>query len=136
MADAAQPERESKGVEAFLGPLEAAVLRTLWVGGEAGASDVAERINRSGRTLAYNTVLTTMTRLHAKGLVTRRKVGKRHVYRPTADEEGTLRALGREAVDDLIARLGTSALAAFAERIDRLTPAEREALGRIADGDP
>jgi predicted transcriptional regulator len=110
------------------------VLRVLWVGGEAGASDVAVALGGSGRSLAYNTVLTTMARLHAKGLLTRRKVGKRHLYRPTADEAGTLRALGREAVEDLIARLGTTALAAFAERLDRLTTAERDALRRIADG--
>jgi Penicillinase repressor len=54
--------------------------------GDAGpAAGVRDRLS-SG--LAYTTVVTILSRLHAKGVLDRRKTGRAFVYRPVADEPG------------------------------------------------
>lgn len=66
------------------GELEGDVLAALWAaGGPLSAAQVQERL--PGR-LAYTTVLTIMSRLHAKGLLTRHRQGRGHLYAPVRDE--------------------------------------------------
>ncbi len=68
------------------GQLEAAVLDVLQHAGAALApSEVRERI---GGELAYTTVVTILSRLHAKGLLSRYKEGRVHRYAPVADQPG------------------------------------------------
>ncbi|HEX6062217.1 MAG TPA: BlaI/MecI/CopY family transcriptional regulator, partial [Candidatus Limnocylindria bacterium] len=58
------------GPNAFLGPLETAVMDRLWKRRQATVRDVVDDLAKS-RSLAYTTVMTIMTRLHAKGLLVR-----------------------------------------------------------------
>ena len=44
--------------------------------------------DRVGGGLAYTTVVTILSRLHAKGILQRRKAGRAYVYAPVADEPG------------------------------------------------
>ena len=68
------------------GQLEADVLRQLQQAGAAlSPGEVRERI---GGTLAYTTVVTILTRLHAKGLLSRHKEGRGYRYAPVADQPG------------------------------------------------
>jgi predicted transcriptional regulator len=68
------------------GELEAAVLRVLQRGGcPLSPGEVRERI---GGDLAYTTVVTILSRLHAKGVLDRRKAGRAYRYMPVADEPG------------------------------------------------
>jgi predicted transcriptional regulator len=60
-----------------LGPLEVAVMETVWAGGEGNVRDVIDRL---GRPLAYTTVMTTLDRLYKKGLLGRRKSERAFVY--------------------------------------------------------
>jgi predicted transcriptional regulator len=62
-----------------LGPLELAVLDTLWTSGEANVHEVARRLDRP---LAYTTVMTTLDRLFKKGLLNRRKSDRAFLYSP------------------------------------------------------
>jgi len=65
------------------GALEAAVMGVLWAaGGPMTATEVQHEI---GDDLAYNTVQTILTRLHDKGVLRRRRVGRRHSYWPAED---------------------------------------------------
>lgn len=60
-----------------LGRLESELLERIWRRGEISVRDCyAELAPR----LAYTTVMTTMDRLHKKGLLRRRKVGKAYFY--------------------------------------------------------
>jgi predicted transcriptional regulator len=56
---------------------------------EAGSAlspgEVRERI---GGSLAYTTVVTILSRLHAKGVLDRHKEGRAYLYAPVADEPG------------------------------------------------
>jgi predicted transcriptional regulator len=68
------------------GELEAAVLEALQHSGSPLApGEVRERI---GGDLAYTTVVTILSRLHAKGVLDRRKSGRAYRYMPVADEPG------------------------------------------------
>ena len=68
------------------GELEATVLAVLQgAGSPLSPGEVRERI---GGTLAYTTVVTILSRLHAKGVLERHKAGRAYLYSPVADEPG------------------------------------------------
>jgi predicted transcriptional regulator len=68
------------------GELEAAVLAVLQAAG--APLSPAEVRDQLGDDLAYTTVVTILSRLHAKGMLDRRKAGRAFVYQPVADEPG------------------------------------------------
>lgn len=68
------------------GELEAEVLATLWAApGPLTPADVQQRL---GDGLAYSTVVTILSRLHAKGTLVRESQGRAYAYHPVADEPG------------------------------------------------
>ena len=102
--DIRRPKRRgSRGTNAFLGPLETAVMERLWKRRQATVREVVDDLTRS-RSLAYTTVMTIMTRLHRKGLLTRDRDGKTYVYRPayTRDEHRAKLARAEEITDELV----------------------------------
>ena len=79
------------------GELEAQVLGALREA--AGPVDTAWVRQRLGGDLAYTTVLTILTRLLAKGVVTRRKAGRSFVWSAVADEAGLAALRMRRLLD-------------------------------------
>jgi predicted transcriptional regulator len=68
------------------GELEAAVLAVLQsAGSPLTPGQVRDRL---GCGLAYTTVVTILSRLQAKGVLTRLKTGRAYTYAPVADEPG------------------------------------------------
>ncbi|HTS96686.1 MAG TPA: BlaI/MecI/CopY family transcriptional regulator [Streptosporangiaceae bacterium] len=68
------------------GELEAAVLAVLQAAGAPlTPGQVRERL---GGRLAYTTVVTILSRLYAKGVLTRSRSGRAYSYAPVADEPG------------------------------------------------
>ncbi|WP_316959495.1 BlaI/MecI/CopY family transcriptional regulator [Streptomyces sp. TRM68367] len=68
------------------GELEGEVMAALWAAdGPVTAAVVHEHV---GGETAYTTVLTSLTRLCDKGLVTRERAGRSHLYAPVHDEAG------------------------------------------------
>ncbi len=68
------------------GVLEAEVLAALWAAdAPLTPGDVALALDAD---LAYTTVQTILTRLHAKGAVVRERSGRAHAYSPVLDEAG------------------------------------------------
>ena len=78
-ADASATRRAS-------GELEATVLDVLQTA--RGALSPAEVRERVGGDLAYTTVVTILSRLHAKGVLQRHKDGRAFRYAPVADQPG------------------------------------------------
>lgn len=68
----------------FLGPLEEDVMDVVWTLGAGNVRDVARRIQRN---LAYTTVMTTLDRLHKKGLLDREMMDRAFVYKPRITRE-------------------------------------------------
>src|ERR1700757_3132443 len=81
-----EAERSGAAGRRAAGQLEAAVLAVLQEAGSAlSPSEVRERI---GGSLAYTTVVTILSRLHAKGVLERHKAGRAYLYSPVADQPG------------------------------------------------
>ena len=86
----------------LLTEVELELMSTLWRLGEATVREVLDQLPR-GRTLAYTSVSTILRVLEGKELVTSRKQGKAHVYRPTLSksdyESRSLRHLVNKVFD-------------------------------------
>jgi predicted transcriptional regulator len=79
-------EEDVAGGRRAAGELETAVLAVLQgAGGPLSPGEVREQL---GDGLAYTTVVTILSRLHAKGVLNRHKSGRSYVYAPVADEPG------------------------------------------------
>ena len=114
--------------------LEAEVMEDVWGrDGEVAVRDVMEALNRrTKKPRAYTTYMTILGRLHAKGLVTRRREGKTDLYVPayTREEYADLRA--QVGVDSLVEQYGDAALSHFARQMAQLDPDRRRQLQRLA----
>jgi predicted transcriptional regulator len=114
--------------------LEAEVMEDVWGrDGEVAVRDVMEALNRrTKKPRAYTTYMTILGRLHAKGLVTRRREGKTDLYVPayTREEYADLRA--QAVVDSLVEQYGDAALSHFARQMAQLDPERRRQLQRLA----
>lgn len=119
---------------AVLGPLEGRIMREVWTG-RVGPEFVVQDMRDLMPELAYTTVMTTVARLASKGLLSARQVRGRRAYVYSVGERPAdfLGRFGSTQVDDLVSRFGDAALAAFARRLQRLSPAQRERLRRLAD---
>jgi predicted transcriptional regulator len=79
-------DTESAASRRAAGELEAEVLAVLQqAGSPLSPGEVRERV---GGSLAYTTVVTILSRLHAKGVLDRRKSGRAYRYAPIADSPG------------------------------------------------
>ena len=115
--------------------LEAEVMDTVWDADEASVREVMDALNRAApKPRAYTTYMTILGRLHAKGLLTRRREGKTDVYRPvhTRAEYADLRAQAEVAA--LVDAFGDVALSHFARQVADLDPERRAAIERLARG--
>ena len=81
-----------------------------------------------GRDLAYTTVMTTLSRLHAKGIVLREKAGRAFAYRPVQRAEDQ----AAEAMAEVLAR-GTDPAAVLSRFVNRLGPEEEALLRKLLD---
>ena len=75
-----------------VGELEAEILGVLRAAGRPlSPGDVRERLDpRDGHELSYSTVVTIVSRLHAKGLLSRERAGRGFAYQPV--DEASLQA--------------------------------------------
>lgn len=115
----------------LLGPLESAVMERFWKRGPATVRDVVDDLGRS-RDLAYTTVMTVMTRLHAKGLLARKRDGRTYVYRAAHSREEHEVRVSRDLARGLVSQFGDAALAAFSAELDEVDAEHRAALRRVA----
>jgi predicted transcriptional regulator len=80
------PDPGAREARRGAGQLEAAVLAVLHAASSAlTPGEVRERL---GGGLAYSTVVTIMSRLYGKGVLSRVKEGRAYAYAPVADEPG------------------------------------------------
>jgi predicted transcriptional regulator len=106
------------------GELESAVLAVLHAAGTPlSPGTVRERL---GGDLAYTTIVTILSRLYAKGVLDRARMGRAYLYAPVADEPG------------LAARRMATVLAAEPDReavlarfVSGLSPSDERLLRRM-----
>lgn len=78
------------------------------------------------REIAYTTVMTTVTRLHDKGLLDRQKDGRRFLYSPRLSREQFLESTAREVLDRAVE--GPRAMALLVEKVSDASAAELDEL--------
>lgn len=101
----------------LLGPLETDVMETVWQLGETTVRDVHAQLAQR-RDLAYTTIMTTMTRLAAKGLLGRDTTGLAHRYRPTVSRDQYAQSTVASVVDWLVDSFPEPAMSYFVDVID------------------
>jgi predicted transcriptional regulator len=115
---------------------EAEALEALWELGEASVRSVMEVLDQTAAApRAYTTYMTVLSRLHGKGLLTKRRQDKTDIYRPayTREEYSDLRAQAEVAA--IVDAFGDVALGHFARQMAQLDPERRSALERLARED-
>ncbi len=118
------------GIRKVLGDLEAEVLELVWErSGESGvtARDLYEEL-RLRRPIAYTTVMTTMQRLHKKGLLECDRQERAYVYSPRMDREQFIERFVGRILDDLLASFSGATLSHLASAAD---PEERERVAEL-----
>jgi predicted transcriptional regulator len=118
--------------ESELGSAELEVLKTLWDMGPATVRQVMNRLHDRGRTVAYTTVLTFLTRLEQKGFVKSDKSALAYVYKPTVSRDrvsrSRLNTLVQELYDGAVGPLILQLM-----RAERVTPDEIAQLQELID---
>lgn len=93
---------DATGLRAALYDLEADIMEVVWTRrwDVFSVTDVHE-VLAAERDIAYTTVMTTVSRLHEKGMLSRERDGKRYLYTPCFTRDAFLRAMTREVLDRL-----------------------------------
>jgi predicted transcriptional regulator len=117
---------------------ELEVLKVLWTSGPSTVRDVSAALRRQRRRLAYNTVLTLLSRLREKGYVEAERREPAHVFRASVSRDdllgSSLAALADRVCDGTASPLvlalvrdrkfSADEIAQFRKLLDDLTPKE------------
>lgn len=110
------------------GDLEHAVLAALWRLGNATGREIYQ-IAGAPNGLVYTTIAKVLDRLHAKGLVSRKRSGNSFVYRAKARRATIQRAALKKALDRV---LGSDPQPAIANLVDAVESIDPELLDQLS----
>lgn len=108
-----------------LGELEQQVMDIVWEYKNCSTRDVLTKIPND-RKLAYTTVATVLQRLCEKGLVKRTEDKSSHSYSPKLTKESYSKNIAKSFLKKFIDSFGDTAIASFAESIDKLPEKKRK----------
>jgi predicted transcriptional regulator len=100
-----------------LGPLETVIMRELWKASSGTALEVTAALNRHReRQLSPKTILTCLTRLESKGLLTHCQEGRAYRFSPNLDEAATAEWYVGKRLSAIVERYNDLAVAVFVKR--------------------
>ncbi len=113
--------------------LESEVMEEIWrLGREVNVRVVMDALNaRAEKQRKYTTIMTIMSRLDTKGVLSRRREGKTDIYTAVMSREQYLEARAQAQVGALVDEYGDMALMHFAKQMASLDPKRREQLRRL-----
>jgi len=116
-----------KGLSIRLHALEAAIMDVIWSRklSEFAVQEVLVVLEKR-RDIAYTTVMTTLGRLHEKGLLDRAKDGKRYLYSARLSREAFLESTAREVLDRAVEP--QRAMAMLVEKVSESSAADLDEL--------
>jgi predicted transcriptional regulator len=125
-------KKMGESAAADLGPLEREVMETIWrhPGPATGVSvrDIHLAFNER---LAYTTLMTTLDRLHKKGLLDRRKQGRAFFYSPRFSPDEFERGVARNVIAMLLGRGADGVEPILACIIDAVSEHDRAMLDEL-----
>lgn len=131
---------DGKQLEAFMGPLEASIIQTIWCSKKRPVTvrEVLEELKKK-KPIAYTTVMNTMDRLYDKGVLDRRiEKGKGgtylyYVYWPKLEEQNFKEAAVSQVLSSLLDNFDEMVTNCFVEKAatnDKQLEALREKIDR------
>src|SRR5512145_726102 len=123
--------RKRRELESFFGTLELRVLEALW---EHPHARSVRDLQPQFRGVAYTTLMTTLDRLHRKGVLDRDKVGRAFIYRPRYSREVMRSHLAGEALQAVFGERASELrpiLSFFVESVSREDRESLDALERL-----
>lgn len=105
-----------------LGPLEADIMQVIWKQDKVSVQDVHSELNKN-RHIAYNTVMTVMTRLAKKEVLGRRKQGRLFLYFPLV----TRAQIGKQMLEYLLEKVYAGNHEPLMEELDSILTEPKEA---------
>jgi BlaI family transcriptional regulator, penicillinase repressor len=115
-----------------LGPLEMQVLGLFEKGAACSVSDIQERLRALGEDPAYTTVMTVLSRLHEKGVLARKRDGKRFLYSLSTQAQARTSSMVERVHRTLFKTVRARPIAALIEESE-LTRDELKALRALVD---
>ena len=120
------------GMEKTLGALEARIMDVVWADKDAVCVDnVRQALSKAGKEAAYTTVMTTLSRLHKKGLLAREMIGKAYYYSAQVTRGELSTTVSRQVIDGLLATFAEPAMAYFVEALGEDDPDKLESLAQL-----
>ena len=120
--------KKFRGKVDTMGPLERRIVEVLWERGELNVRDLYLVFEES---LAYTTVMTTLDRLHQKGLLHRRLEGRAHLYAPTVSKAEFEQAVARGVLEQLLDRAARQTEPLLSCIIEAVTEHDQELLDEL-----
>lgn len=111
-----------------LGTLEREVMGLVWREGESSVHEIHCAL---GSSKAYTTVMTTLDRLHKKGMLTRRKSGRAFLYSPRFSHKEFERGLAGDVIGGLLNRAAGEAEPLLACIVEAVGEYDRELLDEL-----
>ena len=111
-----------------LGDLQLAIMRVLWVNGQATVAEVHETLEPE-RGLALTTIATMLTKMEKKGVVEHHADGRRFIYRPLVSESQVRRSM----VADLTSQLFRGDVTALVNHLLSELEIEERELAQLRD---
>ena len=95
--------------------------------------DVRRALEERGKEYAYTTVMTTLSRLHDKGLLNREMVGKAYYYTARVSRRELDTTVTRQVIDGLLASFAEPAMSYFVEALGNTDPERLDALAELIE---
>ncbi len=120
--------QSSNELERFFGALEVRVLDALWA--REGPQSVRD-LQPAFEGIAYTTLMTTLDRLHRKGVLLREKVGRAFVYRPRCSPDALRSDLAGKALLDVFGDRAHQLKPILSFFIETVSREDRESLAAL-----
>lgn len=115
------------GYKKVLGDLEADIMKIIWSLDRASVRDVYEQL-RPEKKLAYTTVMTIMSRLAEKGLLSKESQGNAFIYSPTISESDFIQLVVTEVIDGLMEEFAEPAMSHL---VDKLSLEDNDEINKL-----
>lgn len=115
-------------VKSALGELEREIMEEIWRRGETSVREIHAAFNERA---AYTTLMTTLDRLHKKGLLERRKDGRAFLYAPRVTREEFTHSIAKDIIDGLLGKTDGETKPVLACIVDAVGERDSEMLDML-----